>query len=58
MLRLVKEPGLGQMSPLWKVPVLVSNCKIFPGAVISAIPQDLKYDGEETTVEIGRQHHH
>lgn len=29
------------------------NCRIFPGAVISAIPQDLKYDGEETTVEIG-----
>ncbi len=29
------------------------NCKIFPGAVIAAIPQDLKYNGEETTVEIG-----
>ncbi len=29
------------------------NCKIFPGAVISAIPQDLKYQGEKTTVEIG-----
>jgi len=29
------------------------NCKIFPGAVISAIPQDLKFNGEETTVEIG-----
>jgi UDP-N-acetylglucosamine acyltransferase len=29
------------------------NCKVFPGAVISAIPQDLKYDGEETTVNIG-----
>ena len=29
------------------------NCKIFPGAVISAIPQDLKFDGEETTTEIG-----
>lgn len=29
------------------------NCKIFPGAVISAIPQDLKYKGEYTTVEIG-----
>lgn len=29
------------------------NCKIFPGAVISAIPQDLKYDGEETIVKIG-----
>lgn len=29
------------------------NCKIFPGAVISAIPQDLKFQGEESTVEIG-----
>ena len=29
------------------------NCKIFPGAVISAIPQDLKYNGEETVVIIG-----
>ncbi len=29
------------------------NCKIFPGAVIGAIPQDLKFEGEETTVEIG-----
>jgi len=29
------------------------NCKIFPGAVISAIPQDLKYDGEDTLVKIG-----
>ena len=29
------------------------NCKIFPGAVISAIPQDLKFSGEETFVKIG-----
>jgi UDP-N-acetylglucosamine acyltransferase len=29
------------------------GCKIFPGAVISAIPQDLKFTGEFTTVEIG-----
>ncbi len=29
------------------------NCKIFPGAVIAAIPQDLKYDGEESLVKIG-----
>ncbi|MFA8449832.1 MAG: acyl-ACP--UDP-N-acetylglucosamine O-acyltransferase [Bacteroidales bacterium] len=29
------------------------NCRIFPGAVISAIPQDLKYDGEDTLVKIG-----
>lgn len=29
------------------------NSRIFPGAVISAIPQDLKFSGEESTVEIG-----
>lgn len=29
------------------------NCKIFPGSVISGIPQDLKFKGEETTTEIG-----
>ena len=42
--------------------VIISNgarigdkCKIFPGAVISAIPQDLKYKGEATTLELGRE---
>lgn len=29
------------------------NCKIFPGAVIGAIPQDLKFKGEESLVIIG-----
>lgn len=29
------------------------HCRIFPGAVIAAIPQDLKFSGEITTVEIG-----
>ncbi|MCR9173670.1 MAG: acyl-ACP--UDP-N-acetylglucosamine O-acyltransferase [bacterium] len=29
------------------------NCEIFPGAVIGVRPQDLKFQGEETTVEIG-----
>lgn len=29
------------------------NCKIFPGAVIAGIPQDLKFQGEASTVEIG-----
>ncbi|MCQ2608144.1 MAG: acyl-ACP--UDP-N-acetylglucosamine O-acyltransferase [Bacteroidales bacterium] len=29
------------------------NCHIFPGSVISAIPQDLKFAGEHTTTEIG-----
>jgi UDP-N-acetylglucosamine acyltransferase len=29
------------------------NCRIFPGAVIGAEPQDLKFRGEYSTVEIG-----
>lgn len=32
---------------------LGKNCEVFPGAVIGAIPQDLKFEGEYTTVEIG-----
>jgi len=30
-----------------------NNCKIFPGAVIGAVPQDLKFKGEETLAIIG-----
>lgn len=30
-----------------------SNCKIFPGAVISAVPQDLKFRGEDSVAVIG-----
>lgn len=29
------------------------NCHVWPGAVIGAIPQDLKFEGEVTYVEIG-----
>lgn len=29
------------------------NCRIFPSSVISGIPQDLKFRGEDTTAEIG-----
>jgi acyl-[acyl-carrier-protein]-UDP-N-acetylglucosamine O-acyltransferase len=29
------------------------NCKIFPGTVISAVPQDLKFEGENSYVIIG-----
>ena len=29
------------------------NIKVFPGAVVSAEPQDLKYQGEKSTLEIG-----
>ena len=29
------------------------NCRIFPSSVVSGIPQDLKFKGEESTAEIG-----
>ena len=29
------------------------NCRIFPGAVVSGIPQDLKFQGEDTVAIIG-----
>ncbi len=29
------------------------NCKVFPSAVVSGIPQDMKFAGEDTTAEIG-----
>ncbi len=29
------------------------NCRVYPGAVIAAIPQDLKFNNEYSTVEIG-----
>ena len=29
------------------------HCEVFPGAVIGVIPQDLKFEGEYTLVEIG-----
>lgn len=29
------------------------KCEIFPGAVLGVVPQDLKFEGEYTTVEIG-----
>ncbi len=33
--------------------IIGKNCEIFPGAVIGVDPQDLKFEGEETSVEIG-----
>ena len=30
-----------------------NNVRVFPGAVISAVPQDLKFDGEASNVDIG-----
>jgi UDP-N-acetylglucosamine acyltransferase len=33
--------------------IIGKNCFVYPGAVVGAIPQDLKFVGEKTTVEIG-----
>ncbi len=38
---------------LMKKVTIGKECQIFPGAVIGAIPQDLKFDGEDTVVEVG-----
>src|SRR5665213_120895 len=38
---------------IMKNTIVGKSCNIFPGAVLGAIPQDLKFDGEETFVEIG-----
>lgn len=32
---------------------LGKNCKVFPGAVVGGVPQDLKFCGEVTYVEVG-----
>lgn len=44
---------VGPNAVIFKGTRIGNNCKIFPGAVIGAIPQDLKFGGEYTTVEIG-----
>lgn len=44
---------LGTGSTILEGARIGKNCNIFPGAVISAVPQDLKFRGEDTTVEIG-----
>jgi UDP-N-acetylglucosamine acyltransferase len=50
---------IGDGSHIMSNVVVMSNtkigqhCRIFPGAVLGAIPQDLKFVGEDTTVEIG-----
>ena len=54
-----KNVVLGDNNVLMPSVTLLSGARIgsgnrfFPGAVIAAIPQDLKFKGEETTAEIG-----
>ena len=39
----------------WKVQELEKTAKIFPEAQLFPIPQDLKFNGEESVVEIGNE---
>ena len=44
---------VGPNSTILSSTTIGKDCKIYPGAVIGADPQDLKFDNEKTTVEIG-----
>ncbi len=44
---------IGSNATILEGTTIGKNCTIFPGAVIGAVPQDLKFAGEDTTVEIG-----
>lgn len=54
-----KNVSIGDGSHIMSHAVIMENttvgkeCKIFPGAVLGAIPQDLKFEGEETIVTVG-----
>jgi UDP-N-acetylglucosamine acyltransferase len=43
---------IGPHSTILEGSYIGKNCKIFPGAVVGAIPQDLKYKGENSTLII------
>ncbi|MGC9330734.1 MAG: acyl-ACP--UDP-N-acetylglucosamine O-acyltransferase [Bacteroidales bacterium] len=44
---------IGQNATILENVKIGKNCNIFPGAVIGAIPQDMKFRGENTYVTIG-----
>ncbi|MBN2212705.1 MAG: acyl-ACP--UDP-N-acetylglucosamine O-acyltransferase [Bacteroidales bacterium] len=44
---------IGSNAIIYEGTRLGRNCKVFPGAVIAAVPQDLKFKGEKSFVEIG-----
>ena len=47
------ETWIGPNSTILDGARIGKKCKIFPSSVVSGIPQDLKFRGEETTAEIG-----
>lgn len=44
---------IGPNACIWEGARIGKNCKIFPGAQVSAIPQDMKFNGEKTLTVIG-----
>lgn len=44
---------VGPNATIYEGSIIGKNCRIFPGAVIGAVPQDLKFNGEITTAEVG-----
>ena len=44
---------IGPNACIWEGARIGKNCRIFPGAQISAIPQDMKFNGEKTLTIIG-----
>lgn len=53
MWKSAKEPGIGPNVTILEGSRIGKNCTIFPGAVVGAIPQDLKFKGEDTLAVIG-----
>ncbi len=54
-----KNVVIGDNTKIYSNAVILSgarigqNCQIFPGAVVSGVPQDLKFGGEDSICEIG-----
>jgi len=44
---------IGPNAVIWSAARIGNNCKIFPAASVGGVPQDLKYKGEPTTLEVG-----
>lgn len=44
---------IGPNACVWEGSRIGKNCKIYPGAQVSAVPQDMKFNGEQTLTIVG-----
>ena len=44
---------IGPHATIYDYVKMGENCRVFPGAVVGGVPQDLKFAGEVSYVEIG-----